>query len=71
MGSHFEPSPPDQKAMNFSKRDLKLEVDAKDSDQKAVLPSFREASNKTTVDPKQPFCSRSVTFLMDDGVKLT
>ena len=57
MDSHLEPFPPDQKAINFTKRDVKIEVDAKDAGQKTVILSFSGASDKTAVDPQQPFAS--------------
>ena len=57
--------------MNFTKHDVKIEVDAKDSGQKTAIPSFRGASDKTAVYPQQPVASHSGIFLMDDRVKLT
>ena len=57
MGSLFERSQPNQKAMNFTKRDVKIEVDAKDSGQKTTIPSFSGANHKTAVDLQQPFAS--------------
>ena len=68
-GSHLELSPPDRKAMNFTKRDVKI-GDAKDSGQKTIIPSFSGASHKTAVDPQQSFAKHSSTFLIDNRVKL-
>ena len=38
--SHLEPSPPDLKVMNFTGRDLKIQIGDKDSGQKTVITVF-------------------------------
>ena len=48
VSSLLKPSQPNQKAMNFTKRDVNIEVDAKDSGQKkTAISSFSGASHKT------------------------
>ena len=70
VGSLLESSQPNQKAMNFTKRDLKIEVDARDSVQKMAIPSFSGASHKTAIDPQQPFASHLGTCLMESKHQL-
>ena len=48
--------------MNFRKRDLKVEVVAKDLGQKKEMPSFSGTSDKTTVNHQHPFVCRSGIF---------
>ena len=50
VGFHLELSPPDQKAIDFTKRNLQTKVDANDSGQKTAIPSFSGGSYKTAVD---------------------
>ena len=70
VGSLLEPSQPNQKAMNFTKFDMKKVIDAKRTGPKTVVPSVRGASHKSAVDPQQTFAGQLSACLAESGHQL-
>ena len=69
--SHLKPSPSDQKAINFTKSDLKIEVDAKDSCQETEYHLLMGQVIKPLFTPCNLFVAVQTLFFMGGWVKLT